>query len=326
MVECCISLILAAFSIFSWFRISVWVRAALLVVCTRSGRQSSWDVVIALRRCFPVLLILLAYLFCSAVIATLIWGTDSPNFMEFFNTMVRLQTTLTTANFPDVMIPEYTESRWSFIYFFVFVVVGNFFLLALVLGELRQAYTESVDSRFQEFSRIRQSELAKAFDALALGRDWIPKSEFCELQALSAKIAPFSRTSVWSLEHQKIRTDVLFGEADRCNLQLWSKRVLQAINTSVHKSYPKWRSLLDARIASGILIGICVVCVVVMGVTSWAVLAKDQTIILVMFWIVQILLLLTLAEALLKLVLFRTEYWSHFKGDALLLFLVFDHF
>ncbi len=318
-IECVVSLILAELSIFSWFRISVWIRAALIVLCTRSGRQSSWNVVTALRRCFPILLILLAFLFCSAVIATIIWGGNSSNYFEFFNTMVRLQTTLTTANFPDVMIPEYTENRWSFLYFFWFVVAGNFFLLALVLGELRQAYTESADSRFEIFSKIRRSESVLAFEALAAGRDWIPRSEFFELQTVSARIDPLSRTTVWKTEHQKIRVEVLFGESDRCDLQLWSRKVLQAINTSVHNSYPKWRSLLDARLASGILIAICAVCVAVMGVTSWAVLAKDQVVILSMFWIVQALLLLTVAEAVIKVVLFRTEYWSYFKGDALLL-------
>ena len=40
---------------------------------------------------------------------------------------------LTTANFPDVMMPAYTASRLAVVYFATFEIVGNWFLLNMVL-------------------------------------------------------------------------------------------------------------------------------------------------------------------------------------------------
>ena len=36
-----------------------------------------------------------------------------------------MEVLLTTANWPDVMMPAYDNSRWAFVFFGIFIVLGN---------------------------------------------------------------------------------------------------------------------------------------------------------------------------------------------------------
>ena len=55
-----------------------------------------------------------------------------------FHTLPRplLQVLITTANFPDVMLGVYKQSRLTFLFFASFLLVGLFFLMNMFLAEI----------------------------------------------------------------------------------------------------------------------------------------------------------------------------------------------
>eukprot|EP00966_Prymnesium_polylepis_P026456 610585-Prymnesium_polylepis.1 len=51
---------------------------------------------------------------------------------------------LTTANFPDVMMPAYRAWRGAVVFFAIFELVGTLFLLNLVTAVVYKAHSDSV--------------------------------------------------------------------------------------------------------------------------------------------------------------------------------------
>ena len=49
---------------------------------------------------------------------------------------------LTSANFPDVMMPAYADSRWSVLFFALYLILAHWFLLNLVLGVVYKAHAD----------------------------------------------------------------------------------------------------------------------------------------------------------------------------------------
>ena len=166
-VDDIVSLVMAYFGIYRRFRLSVWMRPVLFIITFRSGRSAMKDVVVAVGLSIPFLLALLVFLFMFGIIGTVFWGASFPHWDNFWTSLTFLQTCLVTANFPDVMLPEYYENRWTFLYFFVFMVIGNFFLLSLLLGQIIYSYRYAVDTGVRRFSRVRRRELMLTFHALA---------------------------------------------------------------------------------------------------------------------------------------------------------------
>ena len=62
-------------------------------------------------------------------------GTPCLNYFEtIWTSMMHLFILLTTANYPDIMLPAYNCSQWASIFFIVFITVGLYFLLSLILA------------------------------------------------------------------------------------------------------------------------------------------------------------------------------------------------
>ena len=71
-------------------------------------------------------------------------------FSSFYQTLVQMHIYLTTANSPDVMIPAFSESFLSFLFFGSFLTIGLWFLMPLLLaGNAHSARTRSLVSRSQ---------------------------------------------------------------------------------------------------------------------------------------------------------------------------------
>ena len=61
---------------------------------------------------------------------------------------------LTTANYPDVMMPAYAQSHWYCIFFILYLLLGLFFLFNLVLAVFYNNYSN-------ELSKAEEKLLAK---------------------------------------------------------------------------------------------------------------------------------------------------------------------
>lgn len=70
---------------------------------------------------------------------------------------------VTTANYPDVMMPSYNNNRLSAIFFVSYMIISFFLLMNLILAGVVNAYDEAINGRKQARKEIAHESLTKAF-------------------------------------------------------------------------------------------------------------------------------------------------------------------
>jgi two pore calcium channel protein len=117
---------------------------------------------------------------------------------------------ITTANYPDVMMPSYNENRLSAIFFVSFMIISFFFLMNLILATVVNAYDAAIEERKKSRKDLAYRNLTKAFHLMdphrtgRIDRDtimavfFILNADFPEFRTLSGE-----------------ETKLLFGFLDR---------------------------------------------------------------------------------------------------------------
>ncbi|EQC40820.1 hypothetical protein SDRG_01888 [Saprolegnia diclina VS20] len=95
---------------------------------------------------------------------------------------------LTTANFPDVMLPAYNKSRWQATFFIFFLCFGLFFLLNVILAQIFSNYQHIASSEAIDLDDNRQRMLTEAYELLSSMRP--PPSPLQEKQTLMYSTSP----------------------------------------------------------------------------------------------------------------------------------------
>ncbi|CAE7642504.1 TPC1 [Symbiodinium sp. CCMP2592] len=90
----------------------------------------------------------------------------SAYFPAFFPGMWSLFVLLTTANFPDIMMPAVQRHRSAFIFFLLFMLIGMFFLVNVFTAVVMQAYQAQVESDSEHRKNLRQRKVKEAFAVL----------------------------------------------------------------------------------------------------------------------------------------------------------------
>ena len=73
---------------------------------------------------------------------------------------------LTSANFPDVMMPAYADSRWSVLFFALYLILAHWFLLNLVLGVVYKAHADNARANADAAAAHQERSLRAAFRLL----------------------------------------------------------------------------------------------------------------------------------------------------------------
>ncbi|XP_066018883.1 two pore channel protein 1-like isoform X2 [Pocillopora verrucosa] len=119
----------------------------------------------------PILYVLFLLFFIMVIFAMLGFYLFSDNekdefFSSFWRSFISLFVLLTTANYPDVMMPAYIRSRWSFIYFAVYIAVVLYFLMSLLLAVVYDAFTNIVKNKFRKLFLHKRKGIRKAYELL----------------------------------------------------------------------------------------------------------------------------------------------------------------
>ena len=61
---------------------------------------------------------------------------------------------LTTANYPDVMMPSYNKDSLSVVFFFTYLMICLYFLMNLLLAVVYEAFTAEEAKKFKKCTRI----------------------------------------------------------------------------------------------------------------------------------------------------------------------------
>lgn len=119
----------------------------------------------------PLLLLVTMFLFSFAWFAVLLFPQDTEEgkaqFAGLWNAMWNLLILITTANFPDVMMPAYKENRATFLFFFAFVGMGVFLLVNVFTAVVFNSFTNQKNLFSSEKETVVQESRKESFEALA---------------------------------------------------------------------------------------------------------------------------------------------------------------
>ncbi|OQR95878.1 Cullin-associated NEDD8-dissociated protein, partial [Thraustotheca clavata] len=181
-ITCALSF--TAYTSVARLRLNEYARIIMFIVTRPELRR-------ALRKIFRVLaevrnilsLVIVFILFFSWMSVVLFQGTPEgeaqmPNIYEASWHFLIL---LTTANFPDIMMPAYNDNRLICLFFIFFLCFGLFFLMNVVLAVVFNNFARFSELEMQQGVNIRREKLDKAFDHLccAAGTKDIVPMETC---------------------------------------------------------------------------------------------------------------------------------------------------
>ncbi|XP_042231863.1 two pore calcium channel protein 1-like isoform X2 [Homarus americanus] len=103
----------------------------------------------------PILEVLGILFFVLIIFTTLGFYFFSPNqqnpyFTTFQQGFVSLYVLLTTANFPDVMMPAYAKNPWSAAFFIAFLAINLYFLMNLMLAVVFVVFSDIEKDKFRK--------------------------------------------------------------------------------------------------------------------------------------------------------------------------------
>jgi hypothetical protein len=155
-----------------WWRAAPYLRAGLLLSYSVAVRQQLFLMQRAIPAFSATALLVILYVGFAAYVATLVFpaGTAEGDAVMtgYTEAAWQLLILLTTANFPDVMMPAYTQCRAAALFFAGFVMFGVFFLMNYLLAVVYGSYTAQVKLLKEEAMLRQQASIDAAFAQL----DW----------------------------------------------------------------------------------------------------------------------------------------------------------
>ncbi|XP_057455509.1 two pore calcium channel protein 1 [Lotus japonicus] len=151
------------------FRIAPYIRVVLFVLNIRELRDTIIVLVGMLDTYFNILALWFLFLVFSSWVAYVIFeDTIQGNtvFTSYVTTLYQMFLLFATANNPDVWVPAYKSSRWSILFFILFVLVGVYFVTNLILAVVYDSFRGELVKQVSEMDRRRRAMLGKAFDLL----------------------------------------------------------------------------------------------------------------------------------------------------------------
>ena len=95
----------------------------------------------------------------------------SPYFQSFLLSFINLFILLTTANYPDVMMPSYAQHWYAFIFFFTYIMISLYFLMNLLLAVVYDAFTAEEVKKFKKLFLHKRLACQHAFRLLVTRED-----------------------------------------------------------------------------------------------------------------------------------------------------------
>uniref|UniRef100_A0A8C1AB48 Two pore segment channel 1 n=1 Tax=Cyprinus carpio carpio TaxID=630221 RepID=A0A8C1AB48_CYPCA len=154
----------------SHLRVTRALRPIFLVDCRYCGavRRNLRQIFQSLPPFIDILLLLLFFMVIFAILGFCLFSanTADPYFSTLENSIVSLFVLLTTANFPDVMMPAYSKNRWSCIFFIVYLSIELYFIMNLLLAVVFDTFNGVEKMKFKSLLLHKRSAIEHAFQLL----------------------------------------------------------------------------------------------------------------------------------------------------------------
>ncbi|XP_053558136.1 two pore channel protein 1 isoform X2 [Bombina bombina] len=137
----------------SHVRVTRALRPIFLVDCRYSGavRRNLRQIFQSLPPFIDILLLLLFFMVIFAILGFYLFSPNpsDPYFNTLENSLVNLFVLLTTANFPDVMMPAFSLNPWSCIFFIVYLSIELYFIMNLLLAVVFDTFNDVEKKKFK---------------------------------------------------------------------------------------------------------------------------------------------------------------------------------
>lgn len=87
-------------------------------------------------------------------------------FQSFIQSIISLYVLMTTANYPDVMMPSYKRSRWSSVFFIIYISLQLFIFMNIFLAVVYSAFINIEKKKLRDLLLHRRAACAEAFHLL----------------------------------------------------------------------------------------------------------------------------------------------------------------
>ncbi|NP_001405185.1 two pore calcium channel protein 1 isoform X1 [Mus musculus] len=158
----------------SHVRVTRALRCIFLVDCRYCGgvRRNLRQIFQSLPPFMDILLLLLFFMIIFAILGFYLFSTNpsDPYFSTLENSIVNLFVLLTTANFPDVMMPSYSRNPWSCVFFIVYLSIELYFIMNLLLAVVFDTFNDIEKHKFKSLLLHKRTAIQHAYGLLASQR------------------------------------------------------------------------------------------------------------------------------------------------------------
>lgn len=112
----------------------------------------------------------LFFMFVFSIFGFYLFAETNTYFSDMPATVGNLLILATTASLPDVMMPSYAVTRWSTIFFVLFIVIHLFLLTNLTMAAVYESFTRKEKEKFHKLLLHRRKACQKAFKLLVSRR------------------------------------------------------------------------------------------------------------------------------------------------------------
>ncbi|CDW71336.1 two-pore calcium channel [Stylonychia lemnae] len=152
---------------FPW--IAALLRNFLLVIIIKIVRETWRRFIQVVIDSFQMVLFIIIYIMFFAYLGMrLFLGTvEGVQYFEtYVDSLYNMLVLLTTSNFPDIMLPAYQYSRVLSLYFIIFLLIGLFLILNLLMAVFYNNYKNRYEEQLIRFVEQRNLFLDKKFNEL----------------------------------------------------------------------------------------------------------------------------------------------------------------
>uniref|UniRef100_A0A8C0AEV8 Voltage-dependent calcium channel protein TPC1 n=1 Tax=Bos mutus grunniens TaxID=30521 RepID=A0A8C0AEV8_BOSMU len=158
----------------SHMRVTRALRCIFLVDCRYCGgvRRNLRQMFQSLPPFMDILLLLLFFMIIFAILGFYLFSPNpsDPYFSTLENSIISLFVLLTTANFPDVMMPSYSRNPWSCVFFIVYLSIELYFIMNLLLAVVFDTFNDIEKRKFKSLLLHKRTAIQHAYRLLVSQR------------------------------------------------------------------------------------------------------------------------------------------------------------
>ncbi|XP_033198710.1 two pore segment channel 1 isoform X1 [Bombus vancouverensis nearcticus] len=175
----------------SHFRVTRALRPIFLVdtKCFGGVRRFIRQILLTLPPILDMLGLLLFFITLYTVLGYYMFSEMNRNFCTLQDSFVSLFVLLTTANFPDVMMPSYSRNKWYAIYFVSYLSTMLYVMMNLMLAVVNETFTAAERDKFKKLFLHKRKACQHAFKLL-VSKQNPDKMRFRQFEGLMRYYAP----------------------------------------------------------------------------------------------------------------------------------------